>query len=535
MLRIHDISVPAAEEREERRKLSEKIKKMTGGRKLSFRIARHSLDARKKKDIRSVYTVDMELFSREEEEAFLTRREDLKAEIHEERPYAPPVFSGEAPPRVVVVGAGPGGLFAALLLARAGLRPLLIEQGAPVEERRRDVQLFWESGKLNPFSNVQFGEGGAGTFSDGKLASGVRDKAGRIRFMLEEMVKAGAAEAILYEAKPHIGTDILARVVKGLREEIQQAGGQILFHTKMQELKLEKGRVSAVLTENTKSGERQCIPAEYVILALGHSARESFRSLYKAGLAMEAKAFAIGVRIQHPQEQIDLAQYGGSSSYLPPADYKLTARTREGRGVYSFCMCPGGYVVNASSAAGGLCVNGMSESRRDGENANAALVVQVRPEDFEQEGLFGGILLQEALEKKACMAAGGSIPLQLWQDFVNNRTSAKLGGVRPAVKGSWRFANLREILPDYINDSLLEAMPCFARSIKGFDREDALLAGVESRTSSPLRILRDENGESNIRGVYPCGEGAGYAGGITSAAVDGIKTAEAVILRCSSP
>lgn len=532
MLRIHDISVPACEKDKERRLLLGKIKRIFGGRDLPFRIARHSLDARKKKDIRSVYTVDTDFFSPEEEEIFLRKNGTLKAEIHEEKRYMPPVFRGEQAPRVLVAGAGPAGLFAALVLSRAGLKPLLIEQGAPVEERKRDVEEFWKTGILRPYSNVQFGEGGAGTFSDGKLASGIRDKEGRIRFMLEEMIKAGADEKILYEAKPHIGTDVLARVVRGLREQIQQAGGQILFHTKMTSLVIDRGRLSAVLTENVLSGERASLPADYLIPALGHSARESFRMLHAKGLEMAPKGFAVGVRIQHPQAQIDSAQYGEHASYLPPADYRLSAKTPEGRGVYSFCMCPGGYVVNASSSPGQLCVNGMSESRRDGENANSALVVQVRPEDFEKDGLFGGVLLQEELEEKAFKAAGGSVPLQLWEDFVLNRASRALGEVKPAVKGAWQFANLQDILPSFVSDSLKDAMPRFARSIQDFDRGDAILAGVESRTSSPLRMLRDERGESNIKGIYPCGEGAGYAGGITSAAVDGIKTAEDVILRC---
>ena len=530
MLRISEIKVPVGPPEAERAALEARLKKLFRGSLPAYQIVRHGLDARKKPQIFSVYTVDAVWGSPEQEKAFCERNRALKAAPVQEMRYQPPRFVGEAAPRVTVVGAGPAGLFAALILAKAGLAPLLIEQGAPVEERQQDVERFWEGGPLKPWSNVQFGEGGAGTFSDGKLSSGIRDADGRIAWMLDAFIRAGAPESIRYEAKPHIGTDVLRRVVKGLREEILASGGQILFHTRLTDLVIGDGRVCGIVTENTETQEWRETGTDALILAPGHSARALFRLLREKGAAMESKPFAMGVRIQHPQAQIDTLQYGeGAPDLLPAADYKLTAIAADGRGVYSFCMCPGGYVVNASSEAGRLCVNGMSDAARDGENANAALAVQIRPSDTADAGLFGGMELQEKLETAAWRAGGGKIPLQLWGDFEAGRDSSALGEVRPACKGGWDFADLRDVLPDFLTRALTDAMPQFARRLPGFDRPDALLCGVESRTSSPVRILRDTAGESNIRGLYPCGEGAGYAGGITSAAVDGMKTAEAVI------
>ena len=530
MLRISEIKVPVGPPEAERAALEARLKKLFRGRLPAYQIVRHGLDARKKPQIFSVYTVDAAWGSPEQEKAFCERNRALKAAPVQEKRYQPPRFEGKAAPHVTVVGAGPAGLFAALILAKAGLAPLLIEQGAPVEERQQDVERFWEGGPLKPWSNVQFGEGGAGTFSDGKLSSGIRDADGRIAWMLDAFIRAGAPEAIRYEAKPHIGTDVLRRVVKGLREEILASGGQILFHTRLTDLVIGDGRVCGIVTENTETQEWRETGTDALILAPGHSARALFRLLREKGAAMESKPFAMGVRIQHPQAQIDALQYGeGAPDLLPAADYKLTASAADGRGVYSFCMCPGGYVVNASSEDGRLCVNGMSDAARDGENANAALAVQIRPEDTAEAGLFGGMELQEKLETAAWRAGGGKIPLQLWGDFAAGEASRALGEVRPACRGEWAFADLREVLPDFVTRALTDAMPHFARRLPGFDRPDALLCGVESRTSSPVRILRGAAGESSLRGLYPCGEGAGYAGGITSAAVDGMKTAEAVI------
>lgn len=534
MIRISDIRIPAAPREAELQALEAKLNKLLGIKIPVWRVARQSLDARKKTEILSVYSLDVDLGCPETEAAFLHRKRKLKASILQEKNYEIPRYRGTKSPRVIVVGAGPAGLFSALILAQAGLKPLLIEQGAPVEERQRDVEAFWQGEALKPWSNVQFGEGGAGTFSDGKLSSGIRDKEGRIAFMLETFIRAGAPERIRWEAKPHIGTDVLRQVVKGIREEILEAGGSIRFHTRMTDLLQTEGRVTGIAVQDTEEGHFQTLPADALVLAPGHSARSLFRLLQEKGVPMEAKAFALGLRIQHPQAQIDDMQYGPNPpAFLPAADYKLAARAADGRGVYSFCMCPGGYVVNASSEEGRLCVNGMSEAARDGVNANAAIVVQIRPEDTEAEGLFGGLFFQERMEEAAWKAGKGRIPLQLWEDFVHNKTSQTLGQVAPACKGAWAFANLREFLPEFVSLALRDAMPQFGNTLPGFDRGDSLLCGIESRTSSPLRILRDEGGESSIRGLFPCGEGAGYAGGITSAAVDGIKTAEAVVSALS--
>ena len=418
------------------------------------------------------------------------------------------------------------------MLAKAGYAPLVLERGEKAEDRARTVEHFWLTGELNERSNVQFGEGGAGTFSDGKLNTLVKDPVGRNRKVLELFVEAGADVEILYEQKLHLGTDELIGIVTYIRKEIERLGGEVRFHCQMTDLLIQNGQIHGVQATDLKTGEMEEIVSGQVVLAVGHSARDTFSMLLDRKVPMEQKAFAVGLRIQHPQKKINLSQYGREEAgALGAANYKLTRQTKSGRGVYSFCMCPGGYVVNASSESGRLAVNGMSYHDRAGENANSALIVTVTPEDFPEGGALGGVAFQRKLEEAAYQAAGGKIPVQLYGDFCQNVISRKLGGVNPQMRGEWAFGDVRSILPEPLNLALMEAMDGFGHMIRGFDRPDAVFAGVESRTSSPVRIWRDEQFESELRGLYPCGEGAGYAGGITSAAMDGVKVAEAIARR----
>ena len=442
--------------------------------------------------------------------------------------YQMPKLEGETPKkRPVVVGSGPAGLFCAWILALAGCRPILLERGACVEERQRDVEEFWKSGILNPMSNVQFGEGGAGTFSDGKLNTLVKDTSGRNRFVLETFVRFGAPPEILYEQKPHIGTDILIRVVKNMRLAICGAGGEVRFHSQVTDIVLDETSLVGV-----QVNQEEELETDTVIFAVGHSARDTFEMLYEKNLPMQAKSFAVGVRAEHPQKMINASQYGAESvPGLPAAPYKVTAKLENGRGVYSFCMCPGGYVVNASSEEGRLAVNGMSYHARAGENANSAIIVTVTPEDYGSEHPLAGMEFQRKLEERAFRAGGGKIPVQRLEDFCKNQISTSFGNVEPQMKGAYAFGDVRGIFPQVLAESIEEGMRQFEHKITGFSDGDTLLSGVESRTSSPVKIPRDENMESEIKGIFPCGEGAGFAGGITSAAMDGMKVAEAVLKK----
>lgn len=497
------------------------------------RIVKRSIDARKKPDIFYIYTIDVHA---KQEHVLLKHSARLQiSPVKEESYHFPKSGTDPLKHRPIIIGSGPCGLFCGYLLAENGYRPILLERGAPIEERIEDVARFWEQGILNPESNVQFGEGGAGTFSDGKLNTMVKDPSHRGRKMLETFVKCGAPEEILYISKPHIGTDVLRKVVVNLRRKLTELGGEIRFHSCLTDFHTKDGAVTEI-----QINHQVWMPAQVVVLALGHSARDTFAWLYQKKLLMHPKAFAVGLRIEHPREMINCSQYGPEySRLLPTADYKLTAQTSYGKGVYSFCMCPGGYVVNASSEPERLAVNGMSNHARDSRNSNSALIVTVTPEDFQAEtgetGVFAGMHFQQKLESLAYRAGEGKIPVQLWGDFAANRISHHLGQVLPENKGGYRFANLRTVLPERLSFPLMEAMNSFGRRIRGFDRPDAVLSGVESRTSSPLRIDRDEGYESNIRGIYPCGEGAGFAGGITSAAMDGIRAAELIGIRYQRP
>ena len=426
--------------------------------------------------------------------------------------------------KVLVVGCGPAGLFCSYVLAKSGVDVTLVERGKKVEERVKDIHDFMYERKLNTESNILFGEGGAGTFSDGKLNTGIKDKQNRIRFVLETFVKFGADERILYDAKPHIGTDILKEIVFNMRKYIVEMGGTFYFNTSLADISYSNNKLCKIHLSN-----HQVIETDICILAIGHSARDTFSFLYQKGVPMAQKAFAVGLRIQHPQKMINQVQYGEKASQLlGPAPYKVTWKSKAGRGVYSFCMCPGGYVVNASSEPERLAVNGMSNHDRAGKNANSALIVTVTPEDFGESSPLAGVEFQRRLEEAAYFHGEGKIPIQLYGDFKENISSKILGDVEPQIKGAYQFANLRQVLPNVLCEPLIEGMEQFEHKIQGFSRYDSILAGVESRTSSPVRIHRDESFQSEVKGLYPCGEGAGYAGGIVSAAMDGIRVAEEI-------
>lgn len=424
------------------------------------------------------------------------------------------------------------------MLAKAGYCPLILERGKPALQRKKAVEHFWSTGQLDVESNVQFGEGGAGTFSDGKLNTLVKDTAGRNRLVLEAFVDAGASEEILWQNKPHLGTDVLIGIVEKIRRQIEALGGEIRFENQMTDLALKGGRVQSIQVTKRQGGTEATyeLETEVLILAPGHSARDTFRMLKEKGIPMEPKAFAVGVRMEHPQEMINLSQYGAEYPIeLPAAAYKVTRKVSGGRGVYSFCMCPGGYVVNASSEEKALAVNGMSYQARDGRNANSAIVVTVGHKDFGGTDVLSGMEFQQKLEKAAYRAGVGSVPVQLFQDYQKGVVSRSLGNVEPAIKGAWTFGDVRGIFPKELAAALEEGILGCEQILSGFARGDAILSGVESRTSSPVKIPRNQEMESAMEGLYPCGEGAGYAGGITSAAMDGVKTAEAVIAKYTLP
>ncbi len=526
MLRINDISLPLDYD-------DNTIKKVVA-QKLRVNVSdiqyaslyKRSVDARKKNNVHFQATVDVKLSLKEKNIADKIRSAVWVEEYKYNLPKSKPLTQ-----RPVIIGSGPCGLFAALILAEAGQNPIVIERGYDVDRRAQDVNRFWTNGVLDTKSNVQFGEGGAGTFSDGKLTTGTKDE--RTRKVLLEFVENGAPNEILYLAKPHIGTDKLRDTVKNIRNKIISLGGEVLFETKLTRLRIKDGKIIGIETE--KNGTKQIIPTDNIILAIGHSARDTFKMLEDNGIKMEQKAFSIGARIEHLQENINKQQYGEfwNSPYLSAADYKLAVHLKSGRGVYTFCMCPGGSVIAVASEKGRLVTNGMSEFARDGVNANSAILVGITPNDFGSNNVLAGIELQRRLESNAFKCGGENYyaPVQRVCDFIKRQKSKSLGSVIPSYKPGYELTNLDLCLPQYITDSIREGIQLMNNRLNGFSDGDAVLTATESRSSSPVRILRNENMQSvSVSGLYPCGEGAGFAGGIISAAVDGIKAAEMILL-----
>ena len=491
---------------------------------VSYSIIKKSLDARKKGSIFWVYSFAVEV---KNEEAILKKNLKNVSALSQKK-YSFNYKRAAADERPVITGMGQAGLFCALMLSRCGLNPIVIERGESVNEREKSIQRFWQDGTLNTNSNVQFGEGGAGTFSDGKLTCGVNDI--RKQFVLDEFAAMGAPEEIRYLSKPHIGTDYLKKVVANIRSEIISNGGEVVFDTMLTDIEICVGKIKKIFLKNVKNGrelERKC---GCLILAIGHSARETYSMLYKKGIAMQKKPFSVGVRIEHKREYIDMLQYKEAAPSLPAADYKLSCHP-DGRGAYTFCMCPGGVVVASASESGGVVTNGMSYFARDAENSNSALLVSVLPEDIDGENPLDAVEFQRRMER-AAFACGGSnyfAPCQKVSDFIDGTASDSCGTVEPSYKPGVRYADLSECLPDFVCRTLRNALLEFDRKMPGFCIGDAVLTGVETRSSAPVRINRGENMVSSVDGIYPIGEGAGYAGGIMSSAIDGIKCAEKII------
>lgn len=493
-----------------------------------IQILKKSLDARKKPQLFYIYSLSCQLKDSSLEERILKKSKSADVSRYTPVSYIfEPTGLQKMFRRPVIIGMGPAGLFCGYILAKAGFCPVIYERGKKVEERTKDVEEFWKNGKLLLHSNVQFGEGGAGTFSDGKLNTLIKDKTGRNKEVLRIFVENGAPEHILYDSKPHIGTDILSVTVANMRNKMLECGAEIHYESTVTDFVIKNNKLTELVINN-----KEHVSVESVVLAIGHSARDTFEKLYEHNIPMEAKDFAVGMRVQHPQEHIDYSQYGRDNhdNSLPAAAYKLAAKTSVDRGTYSFCMCPGGYVVNASSEEGRLAVNGMSYSGRDSGVANSAIIISVTKKDFDSEHPLAGICFQRELEERAFKLGNGNIPVQYYHEFtgISGKRDYIKEKFEPRMKGGYQFCDLRSLFSDSVNTAFIEGMTQFGRSIPGFDDDFCILAGVESRTSSPVRILRNKECESEIKGLYPCGEGAGYAGGITSAAMDGLAIAEAI-------
>lgn len=536
MIRVNQIKVPVLQGEAG---IHSKIEKIIKDNNFKIhRIVKRSIDARDKSNLMFIYTVDI-LCDNEKKILQKNAKNNSVSKLASEKYKIPVKANDYQGLRPIVIGAGPAGYFCGLYLSRMGFKPIIFERGSIVTDRIKDVEGFWNGNPINMESNVSFGEGGAGTFSDGKLNTGIKDPMHRINAVIEDFVSFGAPEDITYLAKPHIGTDELRVVLGNMRQEILDRGGDIYFNHKLVDFwvdeKSDSGEyVTTASIYNQKTNEEKKYKTNALVLAIGHSARDTFRMLYDNKLPMEAKSFAIGVRVEHLRQMIDESQYGNNEAAktLPAADYKMTFRSSEGRSVYSFCMCPGGFVVNASSGEGQSVVNGMSNHGRDEVNSNSAIVVNVTPEDFCNEGFgedaLAGVSFQEKYENLAFKEGKGSIPVQTFGDFKANKVSVEFGEIKPNIKGKYTFGNLNNCLPTYVNNAIIEGIEYYDSKLKGFGKDETVLSGIESRTSSPVRINRGENFMSEISGIFPCGEGAGYAGGITSAAVDGIKVAEAV-------
>ncbi|HBD64988.1 MAG TPA: hypothetical protein DC038_11215 [Clostridiales bacterium] len=523
MIRIQQVKLPIDHSEEDLYIKAAEALKVKREEINSLSIFRKSIDARKKEEILFIYALDVDV----DHDIKISKRNSNITLIEPFMYEAEATGENELKNRPVIVGCGPSGLFCALLLAEKGYNPIVLERGKKVKDRVKDIDRFWKDGTLNESSNIQFGEGGAGTFSDGKLNTLIKDRSKRGKKVLEEFVEAGAPEEITFINKPHIGTDLLRECLVNIRKKIIGLGGTFRFEECLTDIKVKDDRIQRIVTES------DIIDTDVLVLAIGHSARDTFEMI-NGKLELKAKPFAIGVRIEHPQKMISEAQYGEMAGHpnLGPADYKFVHKCKNGRSCYTFCMCPGGVVTASASEKGGVVTNGMSFHERDLENANSAVVVSINPEDFGgEENPLAGIEFQREFERKAFELGGSSYhaPVQLFKDFKEKRVSTAFGEIYPTYRPGATFANLWECLPAYVCESLSEGITAFGKWLDNYDRDDAVLTGVETRTSSPLRITRDDDLQSNVRGIYPCGEGSGYAGGIMSAAIDGLKVAEQII------